>query len=180
MAEAGRGTGGAEGNEGINALARTLQERMQRVNLKPPVLDFGVIQADMSLLTNYFPLPIPQTDYVVCRSVTWGPVGAYWANTQAVGEANSGEHKHGPDNGEHPHGSSGEHDGHTSGDGAHEHPDTEGKHEHPAEGNEMQHVHHTLVGEKFRSIVPGDRVLVAWVGDDACVIDKITPAMGIL
>ena len=39
---------------------------------QPQVLDFGVIQPDMSLLTNKFPVPIPQSDYMVCRQLTGG------------------------------------------------------------------------------------------------------------
>ena len=58
------------GNEGINRLAGVLQGRMSQMGDKPQVLDFGVIQGDMSLLTNRFPKPIPQKDYMVCRQVT--------------------------------------------------------------------------------------------------------------
>jgi hypothetical protein len=134
---------------------------MHEVNDRPPILDFGGIGADMSLTTNYFPKTIPQADYMVCRSVTWGAVGAIFYQTQAPGNANSGEHMHGEN---------GEHEGHTEGDG---------KHEHVAVGKEMQHIHDTLVGPKYRSVAPGDRVLVAWVGDDACVIDLIYPASAI-
>ncbi len=152
---------GTGGNEGINLLARALQGRMQEVGSKPPILDYGTIGADMSLTTNYFPKPIPQSDYMVCRSVTWGAVGAIFYQTQAPGLPKSGEHKHSEN---------GEHDGHTSGDG---------KHEHVADAAEMQHVHDTLVGPKYRSIAPGDRVLVAWVGDDACVIDIVNPAYAV-
>lgn len=57
------------GNEGINKLAGVLQGRMHHVADKPQVLDFGVIQGDMSLLTNKFPQPIPQSDYMVCRQI---------------------------------------------------------------------------------------------------------------
>ncbi len=102
---------GVGGNEGINRLARTLQGRMHQVGDRPPILDFGKIQGDMSLLTNYFPKSIPQTDYIVCRSVSWGAA--------------------------------------------------------------------SYVGAKFRWLQPGDRVLVAWVGDDACVVDLILPATAI-
>ena len=86
------------GNEGINKLAAVFQNRMHGMTDKPEVLDFGVIQGDMSLLTNRFPRPIPQTDYMVCRQLT------------------------------------------------------------------------------LISVKPGDRVLVAWVGDDACVVDIVLPA----
>lgn len=87
------------GNEGINKLAGVLQGRMHHVADKPQVLDFGVIQGDMSLLTNKFPQPIPQSDYMVCRQI--------------------------------------------------------------------------------RSRKPGDRVLVAWVGDDCCVVDLVLPGTAV-
>jgi hypothetical protein len=102
---------------------------------------------------------------MVCRSVTWGAVDSIFYRTQAVGKANSGEHTHGEN---------GEHDGHTTGDGAHTHPDDD---------NEMQHVHDVLVGDKYRSIKPGDRVLVIWVGtfpdSEPCVVDIIYPGTAV-
>jgi hypothetical protein len=125
----------------------------------PPMLDFGVIQGDLSLKTNQFPLPIPQSDYVVCRSVAWGKVDDIFYQTQYTGNPNSGSHAHGTN-------------------GEHDHPDASygGAHDHPKDGSEMEHIHDTLIGEKYRWLMPGDRVLVAWVGDDACVIDLIYPA----
>jgi hypothetical protein len=63
---------GASGNPGINKLCRTISQRAQRVAEKAQrdlVLDFGQIQKDGSLLTNTFPIPIPRSDYHVCRSV---------------------------------------------------------------------------------------------------------------
>jgi hypothetical protein len=147
-------------NEGVNKLAQAMQSRMHGVSgLNQQPLDFGTVQGDMSLLTNRFPRPIPQSDYLVGRSVAWGAVGSVFGETQGIGEANSGEHAHGPG-------------------GGHSHPDAGygGAHDHPAGGGEMQHVHDVLVGDKFRQLAPGDRVLVAWVGDDACVIDIIYPA----
>ena len=44
------------------------------------------------------------------------------------------------------------------------------------DGHDGEHQHHVLIPEKMRQIKPGDRVLVAWVGDDACVIDLVLPA----
>lgn len=64
-----------ESHQGINQLAGVLQGRSKAVSEKAPVIDVGEIQGDMSLLTNKFPLPVPQSDYMVCRSVTWGKVG---------------------------------------------------------------------------------------------------------
>ena len=36
-----------------------------------------------------------------------------------------------------------------------------------------------LVPEKMRSIKAGDRVLVAWIGDDICIIDIILPGTAV-
>ena len=60
-------------NEGMNRLARILEARTKDHGDKPPVLDFGTIQEDMSLITNYFPEPIPYEDYTICRAVCYDP-----------------------------------------------------------------------------------------------------------
>ena len=65
--------GSTMGSEGVNKLTEVLQNRMRGMSEQPQVLDFGVIQPDMSLLTNKFPVPIPQSDYMVCRQLTLGP-----------------------------------------------------------------------------------------------------------
>ena len=41
---------------------------------------------------------------------------------------------------------------------------------------EHAHSHDVYLPEKMRGLKPGDRVLVAWVNNDACVIDIILPA----
>lgn len=38
------------------------------------------------------------------------------------------------------------------------------------------HQHHVAIPEKMRSIKPGDRVLVAWVQDEAVVVDIVKMA----
>ena len=111
-------------NEGVNKLARVMQKRMQEMCKQPLVLDFGEIQGDFSLITNTFPIPIPKTDYMVARQLTWGAVDTLLTETQTVGE----------------------------------------------------HAHEILIPEKMRSIKAGDRVLVAWVGNDAVVVDIVVPA----
>jgi hypothetical protein len=117
-------------NEGYNDLAQCLSGRMTQLDEHPPILDFGTIQNDMSLRTNSFPCPIPRSDYVVCRSLTWGAEGSVLAKTDSY-DTSGGEHNH-------------------------------------------PHTHDVLVGSKQRSLRPGDRVLVAWVGDDTVVIDLIS------
>lgn len=161
------------GNEGIHKLAEVLQNRVHKLGDKAQVLDFGVVQQDMSLLTNKFPLPIPQSDYMVCRSVSWSPAipmsMTWWAGeapeVDGWEEENWGERawQGGPEDlhnppvsGPHGHGRKGEHDHFACPTG--------------------KHYHDVYLPDKMRWIQPGDRVLVAWVGDDACVVDLVFPA----
>lgn len=107
------------GHKGTAKLAEVLSRRIKKENDSPLILDFGEIQANGSLLTNTFPVPIPKGDYSVCRQLTLG----------------------------------GKDDKFTLTDG-------EGPHDY-----EMP--------EKMKSIEAGDRVLVAWVQNEAVVIDII-------
>ena len=86
--------GSTMGSEGVNKLTEVLQNRMRGMSEQPQVLDFGVIQPDMSLLTNKFPVPIPQSDYMVCRQLTLGPTNDILAKTQDMGLPHSGSHLH--------------------------------------------------------------------------------------
>ena len=53
-------------HEGTNWLARVIDERIgSRGGKKRPIADYGTIRDDMSLVTNGFPVPIPQSDYVI-------------------------------------------------------------------------------------------------------------------
>lgn len=137
----------AEGMSGANHLARVLQNRIQKnLNAKSELLlDFGTILADYSLLTDTFPLPIPQSDYLVCRQLTLGNTGEYLTETHVSVD------------GKHRHSGCGVGGGH--GDGAHD--------------------HDIRIPETMRKLKPGDRALVAWVKNDAVVIDLILPATAI-
>lgn len=60
----------AEGNPGISQLARTLAGRMKEHQKQVETdlaSDFGVINGNMSLTTNRFPVPFPPGSYYVCR-----------------------------------------------------------------------------------------------------------------
>lgn len=137
-------------NEGMSKLARVLNGRIQnnREAYGDLVLDFGQIQSDYSLLTNTYPIPIPKADYLVCRQLTLGGTGS-----QLTATGTKGTHEH----------TGGTHEGHTSGDGSHTH-DGGG------------HSHTVTIPEKMRWLNPGDRVLVAWVQNDAIVVDIICSA----
>ena len=71
--------------EGTNRLGRCLQKRMKELDTKPPIAEFGEILGNMSLVTNFFPVPIPQGDYEVCRAVSRGPSGGFFAETTVAG-----------------------------------------------------------------------------------------------
>lgn len=184
------------GNEGINKLASTLQGRMQdnQDAHSALVLDFGKILDDWSLRTNTYPIPIPQSDYYVCRSVALGTVGSFLAATSSNGDHShgaAGSHEH-PSSGSHEHTGSGshehsggKHEKHESGTGEHSHSGGEhnhgsaGDHTHGSAGEHSHgsagsHSHSVTVPEKLRSLKPGDRVLVAWVQSDAVVVDIIS------
>lgn len=197
-----------ESNEGMNKLAGVLQKRTKQIADKPSVIDVGEIQEDLSLLCNKFPLPIPQSDYMVCRSVLLGAVDDILYRTQEVGKDNSGLHYHDLIvTGNHSHTTatpctgcnptqnlsgtteiSGEEDEHshdfslscsgcTTNKTLQGTTNETGDHTHLEEGRKMEHVHDVLIGEKMRWLLPGDRVLVAWIdGSDPCVIDLILPA----
>lgn len=147
-------------NEGINKLANVFQNRIknERQAYSELSLDFGEIQNDYSLRTNTYPISIPQEDYLVLRNLTLGEKGDVLTDTQKEGEDNDGKHSHGY---------SGQHAGQTAGDGGHYHND------------EAPHIHDVLIPEKLRWLKPGDRVLVAWVQNDAIVLGVICPATDI-
>lgn len=142
-----------KGNPGAGKLAAVLAARMgdQAAEVGRPDIDFGEIGTDYSLQADSYPVPIPQSDYLVCRHLTLGETGATLTAT-----AQGGEHRH----------EDGAHGGHQGGDGSHEH-----------EGG--GHAHDVPVPEKLRSLAPGDRVLLVWRGSDAVVIDIILPASAV-
>lgn len=167
-------------NSGMNALAGVFQKRMKAVSNSPSVIDVGEIQEDFSLLTNKFPLPIPQSDYMVCRSVMLGAEGDILYRTQEITKENSGFHNHNYSKGAHDHDVTatfvgcGDCSAHTEISG---NTSTTGEHDHNDLDETMKHVHDVLIGEKMRWLQAGDRVLVAWIdGADPCVIDLIYPA----
>ncbi len=90
---------GFDGHPGTAKLATVLSHRMKRENESPLLLDFGEIQANYSLVTNTFPVPIPKGDYSVCRQLTLGLAGSRLTATARDGK----------------------HDEHISGDGTHTH-----------------------------------------------------------
>lgn len=167
----------AEGNPGINSLARAIQGHIRRNQDAESalLLDFGVIQDDYSLLTNTYPIPIPKKDYMVCRQLTLGPTNDILAKTQDIGLPHSGSHIHKTINET---GSCGCTVSGTVGEetGPAPDPPIPSKRTAGGDSSDGMHQHHVLIPEKMRKLLPGDRVLVAWVQNDAVVVDLILPA----
>lgn len=84
---------GFDAHPGTGKLATVLSRRMKKEKESPLILDFGEIQANNSLVTNTFPVPIPKGDYFIC-----GHVGG--AQIQADGGGHGG---HSEGNGSHTH-----------------------------------------------------------------------------
>lgn len=59
---------------GVAKLARVLDSRMGEHSAPGLLLDFGSIQTDGSLVADTFPVPIPKSDYSVCRLLAGLPV----------------------------------------------------------------------------------------------------------
>lgn len=122
---------GFDGHPGTSRLANVLCQRMKRENESPLILDFGEIQANGSLVTNTFPVPIPKGDYSICRSVN----GYTFATSESSWT------------------------GHLQDD----------KHVHSSPSGVPAHSHDVSMCK----LKPGDRVLVAWVQNEAVVVDII-------
>jgi len=56
---------------GINRLARAIDSRLTQRLQSPDSLELAVIQSDMSLKIDRFPIPIPPEDYLVTRTVAY-------------------------------------------------------------------------------------------------------------
>ena len=178
-------------NEGVNRLARAMESRTKEHNDRPPVLDFGTIQDDMSLVTNYFPEPIPYEDYSICRSVCYDPeiplTMTWWrdegwnkqtdSETDWESEGQKQQPQHWTRNGQ-PEEHRNQWGELLSASGVplwdlnHRTPpvvgsnhihDSKGEHDHD-EDPDGKHYHDVYLPRKMYRIQPGDRVLVAWVG----------------
>ena len=65
---------------------------MKREKESPLILDFGEIQANGSLVTNTFPVPIPRGDYSVCRSINGYMLGT--SESSWIGHLQENKHVH--------------------------------------------------------------------------------------
>ena len=169
-----------EANLGLNKLAQVMQERMNRnqdANNGALILDFGTIQPDMSLKTNTFAIPIPQSDYHVCRQLTLGPTHNILAKTQDIGKPHSGSRRvRGVRTGM-PAVRATSFTGEAT--GAAPDPPIPSQRTAGGDSSDGMHQHHVLIPEKMRQIKPGDRVLVAWVQSEAVIIDIVLPGTAV-
>ncbi len=111
---------------GVSKLAGVMRKLANKDRDGSLLLDFGVIQTDKSLLTNTYPIPIPRSDYQVCRAVM--------QQGDSFTTSYNGEDSH-------------------------------------------RHTGSVTINPALK---PGDRVLVAWVQNDAIVIDILFPAASVL
>lgn len=139
----------------IEKLGSLMQAQMKKTaqGNRTICLELGTINKDLALIVSSLSNPIPRGDYMLCRQLTLGPTHEILTQTKAG-------------QGTHPHGPSGGHSQY-EGSGVHSHPSSEGA-----------HVHDVLIPETMRWIKPGDRVLVAWVGTEAVVIDLVYDSKG--
>lgn len=135
----------------MTKFAKTLSKRMSKESESPLVLDFGVIGGDYSVTTNTFPKPVPASDYTVCRHLVKRELKLTDTHTVNSSGTVSGDISGTASEGGQVSGSfSGS--ANVSGNSSHE------------------HIY------KTRYLKPGDRVLVAWVQNEPCVIDIIISA----
>ena len=123
--------GKARFNSGATALTNTLHSMIHSIADRPPVLDFGKINADYSLTTNTFPKPIPKNEYSVCRQLLYDPNEPLTVTY------------------------------------------IDGRHGHPEASPPGVHQHKVELPLKMRWLRPGDKVLVAIIGNEFVVVDVV-------
>lgn len=137
------------------------------------VLDFGVIQGDGSLLTNTYPISIPASDYLVCRGCAL-PNSEIITSHATTAQNNSHRHKF---------------EDTLVLEGTTDTQSSPESHSHSVEipmldvvtryttSTQKSHNHEVDIARPSqRRLKAGDRVLVAWVYNDAVVIDIIKSA----
>lgn len=121
-------------NSGATALTNTLHGMIKSMTDRPPVLDFGVINADYSLKINTFAKPVPKNEYSVCRQLLYDP--SVELTTTYF----------------------------------------DGTHDHYNEVAAEAHQHKVKLPKKMFWLRPGQKVLVAIIGNEFVVIDIVYSA----
>lgn len=78
-------------NSGTSKLAQVIAERITSQTARPDALELGMIQDDMSLKLDRFAVPVPQGEYLVCRSLT---LSDPMVTTNEVTVGDYGTHSH--------------------------------------------------------------------------------------
>lgn len=162
-----------DNSPGMSHLAGIMVGLTRDNNNASLVLDFGVIQSDGSLLTNTYPIAIPATDYLVCR-------GCVLPNSEVVNSdatiAKNKSHRHKFDDEliiEIETEKAGVVENHFH---QVQIPFLDVRTENSAV-TQYEHDHGVDIARPSqRCLTAGDRVLVAWVYNDAVVIDIIKSA----
>lgn len=163
-----------DNSPGLSKLAGVIRQVAEKGKDKSLVLDFGTIQEDYSLLTNTYPIPIPLNDYLVCRGVAL-------PNSEIIDSeettATNKAHSHGYAEQTTVTGRTGTSEGHSHSYNISLAPVRTAT----ATSQQNPHPHRVDIARPSqRMFAPGDRVLVAWVQNDAVVIDIIFQAASIL
>lgn len=154
-----------DNSPGVSKLAGTFQQLARQEYAAPPMLDFGVIQEDFSLLTNTYPVAIPPSDYLVCRT-------AALPNSEVIDSYNT-EAK----NNSHSHDAADAVGSIIDGQGLPCSAASAPLNVKSVTVRQREHYHEVDIARATqRHLQAGDRVLVAWVDNDAVVIDVIYTA----
>ncbi len=154
-----------DNSPGVSRLAGIIVGAARREGESAVVLDFGEIQGDLSLLTNTCPTPIPVSDYLVCRTVGL-PDHEYIDSEETVAENRSHSHKLDEAIGQI-----------NDSTGAACSPASSPVNTASSTSKQKPHIHEVDIARPSqRHLSPGDRVLVAWVYNDAVVVDIILQA----
>lgn len=162
-----------DNSPGLSKLAGVMVGMARNFQDTSLVLDFGQIQGDGSLLTNTYPIPIPASDYLVCRGCVL-PNSEVITSNSTTAKNNSHRHKF--------------EDALTL-KGTTDAQSSPESHSHSVEvpvtgivteyttSTQRSHNHGVDIARPSqRKLKAGDRVLVAWVYNDAVVIDIIKSA----
>lgn len=130
----------------MKRLGEVLSSRMKKTSgaAVPVTLELGKINGDLSLTVDSIGDKIPKNEYMVSLHLTHEN---YYSYNEMNSSAKAPHHHAG-----------GTHGGHDGGDGSHTHDD--GLHDH-------------RVPSVFRNLKAGDRVLVAWCGNEPVIIDIV-------
>ena len=82
-----------ENTPGISKLAGVMDAIVKKNHDGNLIIDYGIINDDLSISTNTFPIPIPKKDYMCCRHLKEIPVKDRW-NTEPATVGDHGSHSH--------------------------------------------------------------------------------------